>query len=98
MEERDIFGDLILEDCYNAYDVKICPDNMKHYFKEQLNNAEPHDILADLIDIFSNEDFKYNYELDQVLKHARKAITDEISTEDEIADFLQLTYERVDSL
>lgn len=96
--ERDMYGDLILDDCYSNYEQKICPDNLVTHMNDCLDVRSPCDILADLIDIFSDEDYKYNDELAKVLEHAKNAIESEINTERDIADYLQLTYERVDEV
>ena len=96
--ERDMYGDLILDDYYSDYEQKICPDNLVTHMKECLGVRSPCDVLADLIDIFPDEDYKYNDELAKVLEHAKNAIEAEINTEHDIADYLQLTYERVDEI
>lgn len=96
--ERDMYGDLILECYYSDYEQKIIPDNLKTHMDNYLENCSPCDILADLIDIFPDEDYKYNDELVKVLEHAKNAIKAEINTERDIADYLQLTYERVDEI
>lgn len=96
--ERDIFGDLILDEYYSDYDEKVIPENLGRFQAELLEIRGPRDILADLIEIFPDEDYKYNDELAKVLEHAKKAIKAEINTERDIADYLQLTYERVDEI
>lgn len=96
--ERDMYGDSIPEDYYSDYEQKICPDNLATHMKECLDVRSPCDILTDLIDIFPDEDYKYNAELAKVLEHAKNAIKAEINTERDIAVYLQLTYERADEV
>ena len=96
--ERDMYGDLILDDYYSDYEQKICPGNLATHMNDCLDVRSPCDILADLIDVFPDEDYKYNDELAKVIRTCKECNQSRDKHRTRHRGLLTLTYERVDSL
>ena len=98
---KDIFDTDITHDYYSDYDMKVAPENLSRFLGLHLSKKgedDPYGIFEDIFTIFPTEDFKYNYNLAKALEHLKLAIRDEIVTEKEIADYLQLTHTEVEEL